>query len=744
MLLSPFMDGRVSQRLRPLATLKWLSASNNTYIGSDSYDAASCYFVAVDSGSGLPLPGGTLTVLPFTVDGGAPANVGDPFWLAAYTDDTNTGRSKATATLPVRVTPSLGVYVKNVAPGGTIASTVNVGTSLAPMYAVKMAVSPAPSRPAIIPDAALAINSINFNGGAQFTAAVALTAQVELLDGESMIFKFGIDEIGSGPTLGSIEMNNTSPGLVTGFQSYPAAGAGGFNLAPRGTGPNIGFSCVPGDNTFCLTRYGGLVHAALNRYPVQTTSDNLFTAGVLGVFQFFSNNANGWLYGWTKLNRAMDDAELLSVSGHTYQDKFALNENLFTPVLTADANCQCYFDATTYVSGTPHVLAGPAGTAFDFTVVGSPTVRTRLYNYNNNPTSLVLGSPAGAVDSDGYVSTRAFSYVGFTVSTMAEWADVIVGLNNLDFDDADEEAAVVIVNGVTMMGIGSDVQLGIPTRTRTIRGATFTDPDILYGQVTSPYHVQILIGEKMARWDSFVSGYRLVSLSLPSTATMDATTASKVAAIISDGYTSGGHGDDLLGSPEGGSAISGAIVTRVRADYPGLVVAPNVMVSGGAGMGMAYMRQWGGGSVVPFTRLIYDSVQASAAGGAVKSYWCFEGAGDWIFETLLSQFATDYALHLDTLHTLDPTAIIIVLLPAQSNLYATSNVGQTLQQFVDAINTICSTRVWITKLDVTGPTAITWRAGTPNQMMIPTQAAGAAALKNNIKTRIHAAQPTVY
>lgn len=727
------------------ATLKWLASSGPSYIGADNYDAAACYPVAVALLTGLPLPGGSLAVLPFTVDGGAPVNVGDPFWVASSQDDSGTGRGKATAAIPVRLAPALNRYVKNIAPAGTIAALANVGTTLAPEYIVHMAANVAPTKPAPIADASITVKHVTFPGTTNFNAPISLTSQLDIASGESLIVKMRIPDIAQGSGL-TVPLACFNAGATLGWQLTASAGSTGLTFNPRGGGADIGFPTVPGTNTICITRTGGKFRVAVNGGPVQNTDDTGGSAGAAsGTFTL--RDRVGSLYGLVKLNRVMLDAELLSVSGSTYSTALRVgNANLYALPLTADPNCEWFLDLSTYVSAaTPHAQAGPAGTGFDFALSGVPSVLSTTLDYWNAASSLqplLIAGPPAAVDSDGFLSTRAFSYFGGVCATQAEFADVIVGMNNLDVDDADEESACLFVNGIPIASNLADVNLGVNTYWRTVAGAGFADPGSLWSQVSSPYHWTYVIGEKMSRYTSFTSGNRLVNIAIPDSNVMDLRTSSaRVAALISDGATCGGHGDDELSA----SAVSGAVVSRIRADIPGLLLAPNVMVRAGNGPGMRYMLDFGEGSIVPYARLIYDAVQAAATGAAVKSYWCFEGAGDWQADLPLATFVAAYAAFIDLLHALDPTAIVIVIKPAQAHFYATANGnGDTLQAFVDAITTLCGTRGFVTLLDVTGPTAITWTAAGSAIGMAPTQAAGAAALKGNIKTRIHAAQPTVY
>lgn len=735
------------------AKLQWL-ASTGYYVNSDSYDAASCYASAVSTTTGLPLSGGAKAILPFTLAGGAPTT-GQTVWLASSQDDgpSNVATGAATATLPIRVTPAGNVYVKNIVPVGIVASAVNLGTAGAPKYSVTMASGIAPSRPAPPADTSFTVNREKFDAGGanNWTVPVATTTQVEVFSGESMCIKVQIDNVAQGSANVAIGLRVTDVpgGQPLGWFTYVGTNATGITFDPRGGGTDLGFATVAGLNTGCWTRYGGLIHVAWNGYPVQTTADTGATAGATASLRLDGSDGTSQLFVITKLTRTMNDAELLSVTGATYQAFLAAGANPYTPVLSTDPSCQWVFDGTTYSSGTPHALNCGTGTNFNFTVSGSPTVLSKTVAYNNSPAALVMASAPVVYDSDSYVAPRAFSYVGFTVATMAEWADTIVGTNNLDFDDADEEAGAVSVNGVPMVSIDANVGLSFSFRQRLIKGAAFSDPGSLYGQLgAGPYHVVYNIGEKIPRWGSFTSGPHLVSLGLPSTATMDSPTASKAMAFIDGSATTSGHGDDRLVS----SAVSGAVVTRIRDDYTGIVVAPNVMTNTGAGGGLNYMGVFSStGSVLPFVRLIYDSLQAVAAPGAVKSYVNFEGLGDWSAGTPLATFTTNYALALDTEHALDPTAIIIVLKSAQSNLYATSNGTNTLQQFVDAETAIAGARAgFVTLLDVTGPGAITWTTtgsavGKAPTQTIPTPTtSGAFVLKANIKTRIHAAQPTVW
>lgn len=732
------------------ATLQWLAASNASYAPSDSYDAAACYCVAVATGTGLPLAGGSIAALPFTLDGGAPT-LGQTVWAASYLDDGSTGRTKATATLPVRVTPNVGVYVKNIAPIGTVASTTNLGTGGAPVYAVTMAASPAPTHPSIPANTSIAVNHVNFPGTTNFNAAVSLTAQLDIADGETMIVKTRIPEIAQGSALG-IPIGCVNAGQTAGWLLRVEAGGTTITFDPRGGGSDLGFNAVAGVNTVVISRHGGFFHVGANGYPVQTTADTGGSAGATsGLFSL--RDRAGSVYGIVKLNRALSDAEVLSVSASTYITVSRVaNTNLYTLPLTGDANCQWFLDLTAYVSGTPHAQAGTAGTAFDFTVSGSPVVLTTTVNYLNATASLLplmIGGPAPAVDSDGFLSPRAFTYFGGACTTQGDFADMIIGMNNLDFDDADEESGFLAVNGVPFVPFTADVNLGVNTYQRTITGYGTGDSTSLYSQISPSggvYNWRFYIGEKMSRWGSFTSGNRLINIAIPSTTTaqvMNSPTASKVMALIASGAPFSGHGDDLLVA----SAVSGAVASRMGADYPGIIIAPNVMTFAGyGGGGFNYMKAFGDGTIGPYMRLVHDAVQAAAAGGAVKCIVFCEGLVDWQANVPLATFTADYGAAMDLSHALDPTYVIIVLKTiANSTVYSTINGnGDTLQAFVDATTTLCGSRGFVTLLDVSGPSAIAWTTAGSAIGLAPTQASGAAALKGNVKTRIQAAKPTVW
>lgn len=732
MLLSPFVDGRTSSVVDSIG-IYW-SPVAGLYLGSDNLDVASCYAVALD-GSNNPIAPGTKVFLPFTVDGGAPLAVGATVWLASSFDDSATGRAKVTATVP---SPAISFnYAKQqVAIVGTVISLTNFGTGGAPKYAVMLGViQPSSGVAPVPPDTSFTFNGVLFPSTSNFSCTVATTNQVDILDNQSMVYVFGIDDLSTSSPL-TVPIAAYGPGAATGYQLVLSASGTGLTFSPRAGGPDIGFPTLPGRNVIAISRYGGNFRVSVNGQNVQTTGDGGGDMGAGGTFTL--RNRSGANYSIVKLNRTMTDAQLIAAS--TSQISFAPGTNPFAPdaALAADAACQYRLDLTTYISGTPHATAGAAGTAFDFTVAGSPTVRTTTLNYLNSPAALVHDGPTPTY-GNGHVSTaRAAMRIGFTVQNQADFANIAIGGNNTDNDNSDEGSACIYINGAPVVAaqtlvIGTDGVTRWTNPVGYVGGALPQDP-ALWAGLTAPYHVEIEMGDRIPRIDTFDSGLNITSICIPSTAVMDSTTTTSRMLFTADGYTLGNHQNDLISA----SALSGSVEARVRADFNGRVTCNDIMPN----WSFKFMRAWGDGTVVPYAK--YKNALAQEGSPTTRTHAILMGRQDWDENVPLATFTADYGLYIDTLHALDPTANIVILKdPHTVQLTMMNGLGTLFSAFITATDGLAAGRAWLAGiLDVTGPTTIPWLAAAGNRTpLLPT---GPPALKDNIKTAMHSVLPTVY
>jgi hypothetical protein len=655
--------------------------------------------------------------LAFTADGGRPS-IGQTVWLASSQDDSNTGRGKATATQPTTAMPVYPLFTQNVVPVGicinnaryTIDGSCQVRLSLPTGACDGFGPCDETFNLRRVTDLIAGAHTFFHDGNAP---------ESSWQNNESIWIAFTVDQVARAAHEGLINNVGSGSGWTIFVDSAISIVNQRIALKVLGT-------ARPGLNVVCATRTGGTFRGSLNGEAVQTMADPGTAPGPGAVMIF--DYTRGGVCSMVMMSRALSDAELQAFSGWNSlltNSVTATPTNYFgpPPSLIADPGCRWHLDLTSWVGGAPCSIPGPAGFGFQWTIdTAEPASTPFSYVWNRSPRGLYLDGPLPSYDSKHLSRDRQLQRIAFTCQTVFDVSLLVAAYSLDDTDNGDEGAVAVLINGEPLANIGA-AEDGV-TRYSPLwnPGNIGADPLGTLARLTAPYHVEILVGDKLNRVDTFDSGGSLASLVYPTTAAFDTPDTSKRLVIVADGVTYGGHSADF------GSAAAGyAVVTRVRADYPGRVSAFACQVTQGA----THIRDWGNGSVEPYA--YYVVANAHEGNPCTVVYLIAIGFADW-FNTrcTVAEFSFDAGLFVDRLHAQDPAASFAFAKPVHTHLYPQLNFnGETLQQFADAVAALGSGRPWLTILDLSGPNPITF-SGSPLAIS-PSIGAGQIALQENIK-----------
>lgn len=708
-----------------LVTPVW-SYSPSLYLPGNNQDAAAGVVIGARDSDNI-LHGDGETVLMAYV--GTLPVAGDPIYLAASQDAANTGLGKITKTLPSLSIPALPQFARErvplgvcvttpvYAPAGTVAVLLALPT--APDYGVAPIDSSAVLHGCTFPLVAnVVVNEFTAPGG---------TSQCQLAVGETIIVGYTMDRLDYDPTAdGGVMWRNADP--VTGFGSaLRQVSNGAVSLFYNGISNFVTVSANLGFNIMTLSRPGdGLLHCSMNGTADATAPDTIATAGASGIMHI--SYTNGRHLFVIKMHKIVTGAQAVA----------ALD---WSPILTpyqppatliTDPQCQWYVDFTSYTGGTLAAHAGPAGTAFNWTTVGTPVVVDTTLNWLRNPAALFLDGVTPTYDSQHLSVARAFQNLQF-VLPLRDSGLVSIQSAGKDPDNDDEDAITRFdkpVGGseVATSIVGSPADGVIYPQSTVYFNATGGDPWTFWNGVmgaggpTAPITTRIVVSDLIQRIDTFNSGAFIGSIVIPSNAVFQTDAVANRLVLIGDGVTIGGHEQDALQA----SPSSGAVISRIRADYPGRVTA----IACNAIQSIQQMMDWGEGSVVPYARYLYDAAQR---GGPTTILYCATfGLYDWGLSTPLATFSTNLALFLSTLHGLDSAKTFRLAKAPQTHLYATPNsIAINLQAYVDLV---IAQSGW-SLIDVTAPNSMTglWGGGLNASPLTPT---GQIALKGNYKTAL--------
>ncbi len=694
----------------PRSTAVW-QYSPGLYLPTDNVDAKTLYSVGALDGGGNLHSYGTRVYMPFTSAGGAPTN-GQTVWLAGGNDDSGAGFGKLTATIPDTVVPppitGFPYGSQNIVQAGICRGGEDVPGS--GNYLVELAPTPLQPIPNTVPsDTTQTFHGVAFPGADYTTAPyiqALVTSQININPGESLVFTFTIDDI---------LQTELYPGKTTGIQLYDdATGRVGWefsgstrpgNLIFQAPGFSAGYSAdsQPGINRLAIVNTGGNFRIRENGGTVATMSSSNGVPGTTAHFRIFWSV--GSVTSLVKLGRALSDAELLTYSRLITGtgSYMAPGDNPWAPAaaLVADSTCQWYVDLTGYTGGTISATAGPAGSAFTFTTTGTPSVQTWTMNWYHSPASLFQFGTTPPYDQKHAVKPAPFSGFRFTAAHMSEMANLVVGGLMEDTDDDDEVAGVLVAtsNGaaaipITSFGWGN---LGTEQYTSPMQqnhaGGWWNTSGALNG---GPYVADLIVGAQVWRQASFASGMSITTLGIPSSITIDTPATSRLLVASGDADILGGQHQDF-----GNCAPWSAVITQMRRDYPGKIVA-DVM----AAWNLDAVYRWGNGSMTPYAQHLYDL--RTLGSPSTHEYLLLFGWSDWNYaKTSVAVAAARMQALINALHALDASATIWVPQPTNTSLFSTANsLGDLLSAYVTAWAALTSCTV----IDVTTPNTVVYSA----------------------------------
>lgn len=715
------------------AVLSWLASTNN-YVPADNLDARTGYNVVGRIGPATYAPGSTIRVA-FTTAGGAPVD-GQTFWLASQQDDANTGRGKATATIPTTVLPPSvypQMFRQNIVPLGVVVDASEYaafGTAIVTLDPVPS--EPTGNTPAV--DVNFAGARINTLSAANYFSVNVNKAQYKLGAAQTLILLYSYEGLAGLTNLDDI-ISYSDPTGANGWWYR----AGRFDFS---TGDGDGATGLPqsGLNMFVMSIDGTAANLidvtngnAARTWPITNPIPAPAANWILRIGGGFPLPGYvGWRPGGVvavaMLNRSMTGAEAEALCSAATQiddltpgNRYVLPASVLTdPTLLWTVNANDWDGS----AATFNTTAGPAGTADTLTRQGAPTKAPITDVWKRDVAALHLDTDPPAYDSLAFARSEQAARVAVQLATQFEVWQMVVGLEADDFDNNDNDAVAVLVNGVAKMSIPLGLQPDLDAITHYY-GLQNVD---LTGLV-APFTVELVVPDKVLRGGTFMSGADLSSVIVSNSGTFQTAATARRLLVVGDGQTLAGHDALLIPIAPG----TGGLITRLRSDYPGRVTG-----LAGTSFGVFGLSRWGGTpTALPFAK--YAASLLAEGAPATREVFVMLGVIDWYFNTMTpALYGAMLGQFLDGLHTDAGGAIPIFMAPpCQDNLYATPSPaggGHTLQEYVDAANALGAGRPWLTIGDVTGPNPITFAAPT----FVPPEvgANGQVALKENIKALI--------
>jgi len=720
----------------PRAHIVWGYATG-LYIPTDNIDTKTCYAAGALDGSNNLHTGGALVYLPFTTKGGNPT-IGQTVWMAAGRDDNtietpaqaDLNRGWATATIPDTSIPDkltgFPYGVQQVVVAGVCVDGEDTPGS--GYFLVRLAATPFAPIPDVTPSdlsmtfAGATCYGGSYNAGPYFETD-GTPLQMQLLDGESFVFTFTVDNVRS---------TDLVPGHYAGFASYDASfhgwefagttvGVNGFlsNATHNISSANIAILNNPGINKIAVTNVGGKLRWTQNGFPtvgsgsIDTNAVSSADINGLAGAKFRIYWSIGAFCSMVKLSRSMTDTELVARSTPTPLS-FTNNPWAPDPDLIVDLTCQWYLDLTSYAGGAINSIGGPAGTGFAWTKVGSPvSFKSWTINWHRSPKDLLMWAPGAAYDQFHHVAVPEMATFRGTCPNMEDFANIALELSIEDLDNSDESGFGIFANGDQVISlISPDVFAG--AREQFARNVAYPFQTDWWERIATnggPFTFDFLQADMLWRQGSFASGAKISAIGIPSTVTLEAQTTTRLLIPFMDGTVFGGH-SSFLNIPLPNvpcASSSGGVLPYMRNDYPGKIIGVTNAV------GCMYLAtQWGGdGTIIPWARWLYS--QRTTGSPATHEYLIATGYDDWVYGANLYNQPRDtsiaqWAALVDELHALDPTARIMIAPPPQQNLYAQVDIfGATLQSYVDAIKGLITGRPWLTLLDLTVPNAVAYK-----------------------------------
>lgn len=713
--------------------------------------------------SGALIGNGQSAVVKMTTNGGQPA-IGAPVWVASNEEDgatwqnapapqANAARGKLTATKPTLVMPTYPAMRQNLIAAGAVTDntnysidktvTITVSTQTACQYVDNAGHS------TVSPDTTQTFRGTRCNIGTDYFTTPGTTPHININNNETLVITFIVDDqlnIADSDIAGW--RNRDVGNLGWQIDVFTSCRFGEFVARDNGGAHVLNvFPLAPGKNVAVVSRHDGLFHVEFNGGTINTVTD---AQGGVGAQTFTMDFAFGLTTAIVKLGRALNDTEMFNVSSAGTGTDFAyytegLDPYRPDPTLLADSSLQWYVDFSSYTGGTLHAIAGPVGTAFDFTTVGTPVVRTMGYTWLHSPAAYFQDGSAAVYDSRHSVRPSPFSRMRISVQHQYEYAMASFGMVAEDVDNNDEGDVTMFASGqaanwypVASVGVASDGTL-------IYKNATWREALVGMQRWQSagagPYSVDFVVQDQFLREDTFastnmfnviglVTSVTETGLGTRATSTIEADfSTSRRLLMVGDGLTFGGHQMNLLS----GAPLSGAPCSRVRATYPGKVTG-EIYAQGT----LEHFEAFGGfGTMETYARRLVSL--ANQGSPATRQMVIELGYSDYQQQRATGNAALTAARLrslLDWIHTLDPVIQVFWAPPFTTPTLAVVNAnGETLQQFIDAQTSALAGRPWITRVTLSSPNAIAWLSLNP-VAFAPDIGAGQQAVADNIKSAL--------
>ena len=706
---------------------------------TDNLAPKSSQFAGIVS-SGSIVTQGEVTA-QFTTVGGQPA-AGSPVYLAAGTDDSNTGMGKLTATRPITATLADVINFNGTVPE----SVVIVGTAVdCTLYAsnktclVAINGPKSPELPQATDQQFIGSVMGPFDSSDYLSAAYNANGAT-MNSGETLIVAFTVDSAFGG--LGAI-IGNINSGLTNGWILYFSS-ALTFNEFVAGVNTQISLDTPrAGLNIVAITITGGNMRVAMNNNAVVTAAlASTATPSSSGAFRL-GWGAGAALTAWTsggvsyveKLNRAMSDNELLQYTNGSLFPVPPANRFVPPPALTADAALEFYWTAN---SGANVFVPGGGGSAY-WTINGTPKLQVRTEQWYHSLAPYFVDSEPVYYDSVGNPRASAFAQLEWVQNNTNQ--DLCVGIREPSSTDWDNDSPGLFIDGVWTQIVPSQVTpdnlthyFWVPIANSTL-DAGYHNLSITNSTLSQIFGSEQSIGEYVVE---------LAGVGPQQTFATNTATARLV--FVGD---QNANGQDA--APPTDTEIGA--VTLLRQDFPtnGGRFAPDggtgsVFSESGFERALQHQYAAAGGSVTPFCKRIIDDGNLGTANGYPPKFvvvYIALGYNDYAYANWTpTQFAAAEGALADCIHSAQPTWPIYVQRITQydfcsiaNGAYGGSATGYTECQFNTAIVSEATGRGYLTIVDANPDGGVIgWNGSPPHQIM---STAGIVTYKGIVKSAVN-------
>lgn len=671
---------------------------------------------------GSLITSGPISAVKFTTDGGKPANSA-PIYLAAASDDGNTGAGKLTSARPAAsvsgdVQNFNGTFSKCIVRVGTVINN-SLYDSAKTCDIIFEGSTPEPQVPSL---------DMQFVGSrlGPFSAVDYLTAPFNaigatLKDGESLVVGFTVDAIYSG--IGTVISNfdGTNGWLLTAstnmeFVQYNGGVATTLNMGLPKTGLNVAV----------LSVHDGKIWASLNGKFTSIVS--AVTNPSSGVLQFGGLGGaspwnNGDLVFVNKYARIFEPAEMIQLAQSQVFPSPPKNRFILSDAYNYDQSLQYKwipnFGVNLYNAANAVVTT--------MTKVGAPANSEITEGWYRNLASKFLDTEPTYYDSSGIPRPSASSRLSFTMPALNQ--DICVGIWGLNHSNWDQEAIGLSIDGVFQGAV-------LPPPVTTPVGQV-PDNQIHYCWISlspttnaaAPHDIRIIGSSSLQIALSMAAvGAYVVEVVAGQQQVFDVETINKRFLFV--GYDNASAQDAASGvNPQD------AAVTKIRAGFPTAGGPGAVTSESSVTRSLFNMYKAGGNSIAPFAhRIITDGLEANPSTVLVYISLVFRDYIDSIPSWSPAAFAIQAGALVDFIHSIKPSWIIYYQKAAESQFDAIANAnGDTLAAFNAAVDGLASGRPWLIIVNARVPGAIAFQFAAPQSVMSP---AGIVTYVANIKAAI--------